>query len=203
MSVIGYGEDALTFWALSTEWDSLANELKINKVPDEEIVRLYRPSFGRGKYGFGEFDAIISTDKVIFLIESKWENSSEVTSKGIKLTLPQQNRHKVFHELHKKWKSVGDWDGYFQDLKGTKLEKWKVCDSKCDLAKNIKSILKLIDPQKKKNIKNIVLLVLHPDAEDVDLTLESDIEFEKITIGYKPNVNIDGKFFAIQNSTRP
>ena len=85
MKILGYGEDSLTFWALKYRLKDILKKLN-DKTPSSKCTIFYRPSFGRGNYiCFGEFDAILATEKFIYLIESKWEESSGVNSKEINL----------------------------------------------------------------------------------------------------------------------
>ena len=68
--IIGYGEDALTYWALTKKLKYVLNELSDNSMP-KNCVLYYRPSFGRGGGGcFGEFDSILQTDNWLYLIEA-------------------------------------------------------------------------------------------------------------------------------------
>ena len=56
--IIGYGEDALTYWALTEKLEYVLEKLNDKSEP-KNCVLYYRPSFGRGEY-YGEFDAILS-----------------------------------------------------------------------------------------------------------------------------------------------
>ena len=100
MEILGYGEDALTFHALSTGFTELLRNLGDDTDP-AAAVRFFRPSLGRrgaapdGKprSEFGEFDAIIGTARAVYLVEAKWSASSEL--KGTDLTLrPEQKRRR-------------------------------------------------------------------------------------------------------------
>lgn len=119
--IIGYGEDGLTYWALSNNkslvklFNCFYNE--VNSIADEDTARMmkssvifYRPSFGRGKKCFGEFDAIIATENNVFLIESKWYKYEGETLKPRTLnkTLPSNGdfqklirRHETFISKYK------------------------------------------------------------------------------------------------------
>ena len=77
--IMGYGEDALTFWALTHRLSDVLRDFDIGWNEDDFRV-IYRPSFGRGgrtKANFGEFDAIIATSQHFLPVESKWGSSSE------------------------------------------------------------------------------------------------------------------------------
>jgi hypothetical protein len=82
----GYGEDALTLWALKNQLHQITN----GRCTPSTIY--YRPSFGRGQSGLGEFDFIILGKGYIILGESKWGNSPEVQKNG-QIRDVQKNRH--------------------------------------------------------------------------------------------------------------
>ena len=107
--IIGYGEDALTLSVLVNE-SSVIKFLKILHANKKDSIErqlktahyIYRPSFGRNKKSLGEFDAIISTDTKVFLIESKWYKSGELTNGKVNLRSEQVMRHKIFSEMIEK-----------------------------------------------------------------------------------------------------
>jgi hypothetical protein len=111
MSIIGYGEDALTYWALSTQLTNILDEL-VDHTEKKDCTIFYRPSFGRSggksRPHFGEFDAILSTKKAVYLIESKWDNVTNGSIKNVKLRNVQMTRHCIFTWLRNKWT---DWRG--------------------------------------------------------------------------------------------
>jgi len=76
LEIIGYGEDALTLWALQNRRKLIFDKVGINN--ESNVKLFYRPSFGRRggpkSYLFGEFDFIIKTESQIVLGESKWAN---------------------------------------------------------------------------------------------------------------------------------
>src|SRR4051794_203746 len=93
--VLGYGEDALTYSAITTRCEDLLKALGDTTNPDEAIS-VYRPSFGRRaanhvdagqteRSEFGEFDAIVATSQAIYLIESKWHGKSVIRGGTITL----------------------------------------------------------------------------------------------------------------------
>ncbi len=47
-TIIGYGEDALTMWALSYSMGEILRQLDDDTAPSEAVV-FYRPSGGRGE----------------------------------------------------------------------------------------------------------------------------------------------------------
>ena len=79
MKILGYGEDFLTFWAITKRLNEILSQLK-DKTDPEKCTVIYRPSFGRRgglrRSEFGEFDTIIVTPEKAYLVESKWDGSS-------------------------------------------------------------------------------------------------------------------------------
>jgi len=123
--IISYGEDPLTFWAITSQLSRILQALGDQSSSDRAIV-VYRPSFGRrGRTGlgaekgqlsaeFGEFDAILGTQSAIYLVESKWHSSSEARSEWIELRPGQIHRHEILHWYFEKWQAgpSHDWDTF-------------------------------------------------------------------------------------------
>lgn len=69
--IMGYGEDALTIWALKNKLSIILGAFNDQTDPKDCLV-FYRPSFGRsggsGSAEFGEFDAIVASKQKIYLI---------------------------------------------------------------------------------------------------------------------------------------
>jgi hypothetical protein len=177
--IIGYGEDALTLYAIN-------NGMLKKFIKNEEIVKVfYRPSFGRGGWPcFGEFDAIILTNKNIYLIESKWENSNEYKETGstIVLTEPQAFRHFLFQTYLRsdtKGKLIGN--NVLNLLNWEKEQKTKDDGDRSLLFKNLELIKKEIDnigfKINSKSIKN-VLLFFTSKPEPIKLKLELETNKE-------------------------
>lgn len=120
MQVLGYGEDALTLWALKQNSSKILGKFQ-DKTALSDCIAFYRPSFGRhGKKGssiFGEFDAIIVSKQNIYLIESKWDNHSEFSNQEFPLADHQILRHKIFawYLTHWKKKYSGDWQTFITE----------------------------------------------------------------------------------------
>lgn len=119
MKLFSYGEDPLTLWALTHRLGHLLVGLNDPSQPRESVV-FYRPSFGRRAAGkskpsvFGEFDAIIGTNKAVYLIESKWSGSSEVKNGVVTLHQEQIRRHHILRFYLERWRQgpVTDWDRF-------------------------------------------------------------------------------------------
>ena len=92
----GYGEDALTYWAIQTHLDCILDQLN-DKSSECDTTVFYRPSFGRSSESqFGEFDALIATPQAIYPIEAKWYKSREVKDGKVTIRKKQIERHKIF-----------------------------------------------------------------------------------------------------------
>jgi hypothetical protein len=113
VKLIGYGEDALTLWALTSRRRDVLMALG-DKANPEGCTVIYRPSFGR-KGGptssqFGEFDFILGTPTALYLGEAKWDKSPELIERPIRLRDEQLERHKVFEAYYRVWISRQQWD---------------------------------------------------------------------------------------------
>jgi hypothetical protein len=118
MTVFGYGEDALSFWAFTGKTKDILGQLADDSSPSD-VVLFYRPSFGRqgssrvspgstaDSSQFGEFDAILGTPRRLYLIEAKWSRSPEVEGRAIVLRPEQLRRHRVFKAYRQAWQSSG------------------------------------------------------------------------------------------------
>lgn len=113
MKILGYGEDALTLWALTQRTNQLLAELK-DPNPPASCTLLFRPSFGRSggprSSQFGEFDFILASPTCLYLGESKWDQSSEVAEPVIRLRAEQTERHAVLAEYYRIWISTEHWE---------------------------------------------------------------------------------------------
>jgi len=97
-SIIGYGEDALTLWLLQKHPSRL-----LGQTYSKEHTRIYyRPSFGRGAHGYGEFDFIVLTKSKILLGECKWQESAEFDDGTVTLSEAQTERHRLFEDIYLK-----------------------------------------------------------------------------------------------------
>ncbi|MBA7612958.1 hypothetical protein ES703_20200 [subsurface metagenome] len=172
-TLFGYGEDALTLWAITERLDLILEELGDDSDPEYVF---YRPSFGRGHYG--EFDAIIITSKKAYLVESKWDGSGDLS----RLEEHQIRRHKILKWFHDNWKGeVGeDWDGFARKNNLSFSEEFSrdIPSSNTILSQNIQAVLNLMIG---KEIEN-VLLYLHrgkPTGIDTDFKIV-ELEYETI-----------------------
>lgn len=107
MLVLGYGEDALTLWAINHRLQTILEELHDSCDPSE-CQAFFSPSFGRGgREGnprFGEFDFIILSESCLYLGESKWDGfSGKVYKSALKLLENQTLRHECFRQYVNQW----------------------------------------------------------------------------------------------------
>ena len=182
--LLGYGEDALTLWAVTERLDLILEELGDNSDPADCTV-FYRPSFGRDQYG--EFDAIIVTPERAYLVESKWDGSGGTS---IKLEEHQIRRHKILEWYHDNWKGE-EWDvfarvnnpsfkekfTYFVKEEGKRVKKSKyIPSSDTILGQNLQTVLKIISGREIEN----VLLYLHR-GKPIDI----DTDFKIVKIEYE------------------
>jgi len=181
MKVLGYGEDFLTFWAISKKLDKILDQLKDGTNPEECTV-FYRPSFGRrgGTIGaeFGEFDAIIVTPKTAYLVESKWDGSNASFKDNIlKLEEVQIRRHKIFRWYHENWKKES-WTEFVQkhDYEFRKDFGKNIAPAESLLSKNLKTILKRTQ---RKELVDVLLFFHRREPPKIETS------FKVVTLKYR------------------
>jgi hypothetical protein len=166
--ILGYGEDALTMWALRQHVSTILNRFKDSSSPSDCLV-FYRPSFGRrareNSSVFGEFDAIIASPQNIYLIESKWDNLVESKKNEIVIRREQLMRHQIFtwYLTHWKKKYSNEWVEFIEEQQSTfNFRRRTIAPANSLLAKNLEFVLsKLLECCKAfssdNNVKNILL----------------------------------------------
>ncbi len=165
-TILGYGEDALTLWALKQHASKILKKFQ-DKTAPSKCLTFYRPSFGRrsrkGDSVFGEFDAIIVSPRNIYLIESKWDNLSERGKDGITLRQEQKRRHKIFswYLMHWDKEYSGHWENFREKYKGKLIQSKTIPLKGSLLATNLEFILteslKRCKAISHNNIKNVLL----------------------------------------------
>lgn len=161
--IYAYGEDSMTL-ALLQNNNTLKGEGFEIDLTKAEIF--YRPSFGR-RYGFGEFDAIIATHEVIYLIESKWKRNG----KRVKLEENQIERHRKFKKYYDEFTKSKDCAEFAKNLE-------KNISKKNQLYKNLEFVFGKIEKGK----ELINLLVVFNSGQEVTIVNESEIKFYEIMI---------------------
>jgi len=183
MRLLGYGEDALTLWALQNSLGQIiAADDDLSNVQDV----FFRPSFGRRSIGsatqqtpgpqFGEFDAIIVSAKRVYLVEAKWTNSGEIGDEGVLLRAEQTRRHRILREYLRCWRgcSPSDWPSFLQSnpqitWKGDDGDDqaFAVAPARSRLADNLTFVLAAC--ARGGNDVEDVLLIIHPAGQTMSL----------------------------------
>jgi len=108
----GYGEDALTLWAMTKGLRAFLDQLNDSTATGEAVV-YFRPSFGRRSPNpnatpsvFGEFDAIVVTEIASYLVEGKWNSSAELQETTVTVADRQRRRHRVFRWYRDHWRQM-------------------------------------------------------------------------------------------------
>ncbi len=171
MRMLGYGEDALTLWALSQRLPEFLLAVEDDSRP-EDTVTFYRPSFGRRASGddpssrraeFGEFDAIVGSSSNIYLIESKWSESGEVGDGFLTLREEQGRRHDIFREYVELWRQYrpSSWEE-FEVTAAADFEeacpRVKFAPSNSRLRRNLEFVLRELE-DRPGCIRDVVLLI--------------------------------------------
>ena len=195
MEIFGYGEDALTLWALKNKTPAILEALG-DSSSLSHCKAFFRPSFGRRggakSSQFGEFDFVLLSDKKIYLGESKWDRSSENISNGkLKLREEQILRHTVFRFYIEEWMlgNYSGWDEFYKHLinkpKIKVVYNKPIAPIKSVLANNLETILNVIKRQfiSCPEIKN-VLLFLHDGTFTKSLPNLAGSDFQVVTINY-------------------
>jgi len=166
--LLGYGEDALTFWALKHRVSHILQEFD-DETRLSDCYIFYRPSFGRqskkSSAVFGEFDAIIASPQNIYLIESKWDNLAEFTEEKLTLRREQTLRHEIFAWYLTHWsaKYANNWAQFEKEQRDNfHFKGKKIAHVNSLLATNLEFVLnRLLDHCKnfssKDNIKNVLI----------------------------------------------
>jgi hypothetical protein len=196
--ILGYGEDALTLWALKQRTSKILEAFQ-DKTPISECLIFYRPSFGRHSRAnssvFGEFDAIIASRTNIYLIESKWDNLTEFKNEEITLRKEQTLRHKVFSWYLTHWskKYSNNWQSFINEYqKDFKIENENktIAPKGSLLSRNLESILSKIQTQCENisgsNIKNVLLFFFN--AEKSNKPSKTNDTFKLLPINYNGEI---------------
>lgn len=143
MKVFAYGEDSLTFWALTRQLPAVLKRLGDSSSPEDARL-FYQPSFGRGGSSsvFGEFDAILATPAGIYLIEAKATTSTRFRNPVIKLKEAQARRHEIFRWYLETWRQMrpDSWRAFTEqalDPFERKFEGRTIPGAKTKLAQNL------------------------------------------------------------------
>lgn len=154
-----------------------------DKTDPQNCTVIYRPSFGRRgglrRAEFGEFDAIIVTPQIAYLIESKWDGSkASFPNNVLKLEDVQTRRHEIFRWYHESWKGES-WSEFVkkhaQEFKETFGKNIAREDSL--LSNNLKTTLKQMQGRK---LVNVLLFLYRRETPKIQTN------FKVVTIKYEP-----------------
>jgi hypothetical protein len=172
MKILGYGEDALTLWALKYKLPTILEELD-DKSSLSECRVLFRPSFGRSggenSAQFGEFDFLLMSKRHLYLGESKWQRSSEKIINGvIGLREEQLLRHEILRLYVEEWMSRKyiSWLGFEKAAKTRFREDGinkPIAPADSLLAQNLETVLDVIKEHFEvlPTIKNVLLYLYY------------------------------------------
>ncbi len=197
--ILGYGEDALTLWAMRNCITDVLRRFR-DETPPSDCVIFYRPSFGRSggskSTEFGEFDAIVASSKNVYLIESKWDNLANAENRRIVLKKEQKLRHELFAWYLTHWskKYSSNWRKFIEEQEDnfkTSFKDRKKGIPKTDsiLAVNLQYVLKILQSRckslSKQNVKNVLVFF---SKEKTRPSVKPDPSFHIINISYGGDV---------------
>lgn len=195
--IVGYGEDAFTFWVLKQHTSEILEHFEDITTLSNCLI-FYRPSFGRHRKKnssvFGEFDAIISSEENIYLIESKWDNLAKFNNDEFMLREEQILRHKIFSWYLTHWdkKYVNDWQTFINEHQNDfKFKNKTIAPKGSLLATNLEFILnKLLEHCRRfsseDGIKNVLLFFYN--AKKSRSPLKINTEFTLVPIDYSEEI---------------
>ena len=172
MHILGYGEDALTLWALKNRLDVILRALE-DASPTKSCKVFFRPSFGRRggsrSSQFGEFDFLLLARDCLYLGESKWTGSSEKVKRGnLELSPVQLLRHRLFRFYVEQWAFGGysSWNQFRRQARSKLRERGiakPLAPTGSLLAQNLQFVLGVITEHYRSSLPEItnVLLYLH------------------------------------------
>jgi len=205
--MFGYGEDALTFWALRNRLSDILKQLKDQTALPDCLV-FFRPSFGRrggaGSAEFGEFDAILAASKNAYLIESKWDGLRRWDARArILLGEAQKLRHQVFSWYLMHWdpEYSSDWKRFKEDHNTEFQNRFgkNVARAGRLLSRNLEFVLTKINKHcsrlKPENIKNVILFFYNQERNSSPPSTAPD-DFSMVPLDYS-NV-IEGHFVVFE-----
>ncbi len=204
--ILGYGEDAFTFWMLKKHLSEVLKLLGDRSKPSDCLV-FFRPSFGRGGGNsvFGEFDAILASSENIYLIESKYDQFSSFKKDKLDLR-GQELRHEIFSWYYKNWNAqqYTNWEDFRKALQGDFVKKFlskKIAPTDSLLARNLEFVLRQLKEHSKEpqELKNVVIFFYGgPKAKKVEGIISDSIHFEVINIDYTQYKNdFKGNFIIL------
>ena len=194
MQILGYGEDALTLWALQNKLPVILESLNDSSIPPN-CKAFFRPSFGRsgGEHSaqFGEFDFILLAETCVYLGESKWDRSSEKIVEGV-LTLRDEQllRHASFEFYLQEWAwgQYASWHDFVEQAPRKLQERGitkPIAPEFSLLASNLQAALTIIQQHftTRPTVRN-VLLYFHSGQNERSLPSKAGNGFAVVTLNY-------------------
>jgi hypothetical protein len=202
MRLYGYGEDALTLWALTEKLGTILGKLGDDTDPASCVV-FYRPSFGRrggeNSSQFGEFDFTILSQERLYLGESKWDGSPLKVEDGVlKLEGNQTRRHEIFKAYVRHWAfgEYRDWEVFRQEAEP--LIGRPIPGKNSRLASNLRTILAAIGEYYASEPSTLdVLLYFHHGDEAGQILEEAPGDFKLVRLDYS-EAGMEGKYIIIE-----
>jgi hypothetical protein len=193
MRVLGYGEDALTLWAIHNRLGAILRDLGDLSDPSNCCV-FYRPSFGRSggdkSSQFGEFDFIILAQTCLYLGESKWDRTSKIDEGKLLLNAVQRSRHQIFRFYVEQWmsKDKAGWGEFISKAKEERVQfdiEKPLAPENSLLAENLQAVLEMIR-NRFSSVPRIrdVLLYLHKGQPADELPAHVADGFELVVLDY-------------------
>jgi hypothetical protein len=209
MTTIGYGEDGLTYWSLTSTRHSILNTLEVPAPSDPaDSLLFYRPSFGRAggllSSPFGEFDAIMATPRAVYLIESKWDGSAVVIDQAVILAPEQTLRHQIFRWIRDAWEQQQptSWAAFATQNQGSFAATFQgkpLARPGTKLADNLEYVLSRLTTFGKQTVD--ILLYFHranqPIPQNVVATGVPDVPINFSVVSHQYDPINRGGFFAI------
>jgi hypothetical protein len=192
MRILGYGEDALTLWAIKNKLDVILGT--VGDLSDPSICQVFfRPSFGRSggdtSPQFGEFDFIILSQTRLYIGESKWDRSSQRLKDGVlELRAEQKRRHEIFKFYVEQW-AFGSYSSWGEFTNKAKLQlngiERPLAPENSLLASNLQTVLGVVRKYYASlpDIRN-VLLYFHDGTTAEQLPQKASEGFDLVCIDY-------------------
>lgn len=197
--IYGYGEDALTLYAMTKGFPLFLDQLQ-DKTPSDRAVIYFRPSFGRRSPNpkvtpsvFGEFDAIVVTERATYLVEAKWNNSTELQETTLTVADRQRRRHEIFRWYHDQWQQIEPlpWADFRSRNKASfeaRFPGLTIPTAGTTLAKNLEYILTSVSRQ---NVPLVDVLLFTTVHDTIRPTAVDPPSF-KLVVMHAPSVGGDG-----------
>ena len=175
--VIGYGEDFLTFWAITERLDLILKLLEDRTDPTRCLV-IYRPSFGRASL-IGEFDAILVTPLTAYLVESKWDKS-RLPQNVLKLSRVQMGRHEILRWYHETWDGE-EWSNFVEKYEDAFFHRFmkSIAPTGSLLSQNLITVL---SEMRGRAVKDVLLYFYVSELPKIET------DFNIVRVRYRPTI---------------